>query len=64
MERFQSTERIVNLQLRLPESLHKELERLKNKHRCSLQKEIIDGLIEYVAMVHEREYYDSNTGTV
>lgn len=60
MERFSTDEKITSYNLRLPQSLYNKLLDLRNKHRVSLHKEIIDGLEAHVRAQEEQAYYDHN----
>jgi hypothetical protein len=60
MERFTTNEKIVSYNLRLPQSLYNKLMELRNKHRTSLHKEMMDGLEFYCRSQEEQAYYDTH----
>jgi hypothetical protein len=60
MERFSTDEKITSYNLRLPKSLYDKLMDLRNKHRVSLHKEIIEGLQAHVRAQEEQAYYDQH----
>lgn len=59
MQKFSTNEEIVSKVIRFPKSLNDRLEELKNKHRCSFQMEVINGLNKYLDVLDEEAHMNA-----
>lgn len=53
VRRMKNYEPTVNVLIRFPESLYRKLIRLREKHRRSLNHEVIEGLREYASVADD-----------